>query len=88
MRKFARTFKLIVLSEKMILFFKTKTGSIIAVQSSILPNSKDIDTLKWLLGNATLIKEKNVDGNLVGQRREKITTWSTTAVQNTKNMNK
>ncbi len=71
----------------MILFFKTKTGSIIAVQSSILPNSKDIDTLKWLLGNATLIKEKNVDGNFVGPRREMITPWSTTAVEITQNMN-
>jgi len=71
----------------MILFFKSKAGSIVAVKSSKQLSENNINALKWLLGDATLLKGDSVSGNFTGPRREMITPWSTTAVEITQNMN-
>ena len=39
----------------MILFFKSKVGSTVAVKCSETLSDKDIDALKWLLGDARLL---------------------------------
>jgi phosphoribosylformylglycinamidine synthase len=71
----------------MIIFFKSKSGSVVAVKSSLKLSDDNINALKWLLGDASLIKGETVKGNFTGPRREMITPWSTTAVEITQNMN-
>lgn len=71
----------------MILFFKSKAGSIVAVKSSKQLSDDNINALKWLLGEASVVKAETVKGNFTGPRREMITPWSTTAVEITQNMN-
>lgn len=71
----------------MILFFKSKAGSIVAVKSSKQLSDDNINALKWLLGGASVVKADIVKGNFTGPRREMITPWSTTAVEITQNMN-
>ena len=71
----------------MILFFKSKAGSIVAVKSSKQLSDDNINALKWLLGGASVVKADSVKGNFTGPRREMITPWSTTAVEITQNMN-
>ncbi|MBE6244330.1 MAG: phosphoribosylformylglycinamidine synthase [Bacteroidales bacterium] len=71
----------------MILFFKSKAGSIVAVKSSKQLSDDNINALKWLLGGASVVKADTVKGNFTGPRREMITPWSTTAVEITQNMN-
>ena len=65
----------------MILFFKSKAGSIVAVKSSKQLSDDNINALKWLLGGASVVKADSVKGNFTGPRREMITPWSTTAVE-------
>ena len=71
----------------MILFFKSKAGSVVAVKSATELKADDITALSWLLGNAKLLKSETVTGRFTGPRREMITPWSTTAVEITQNMN-
>ncbi|MBK5202810.1 MAG: phosphoribosylformylglycinamidine synthase [Prolixibacteraceae bacterium] len=70
----------------MILYFKTKQNSIIAVQTVSHLSGSDTDKLKWLFNKATLIKEESLSGWFVGPRKEMITPWSTNAVEITQNM--
>jgi phosphoribosylformylglycinamidine synthase len=70
----------------MILFFKTVTGSVIAVEVLAKPLKTDIKKLCWLFGNAELSSRKNLDPIFIGPRREMITPWSTNAVEITQNM--
>ena len=71
----------------MILFFKSKAGSVVAVKSATKLKADDIKALSWLLGNAKLLNSESVEGRFTGPRREMITPWSTTAVEITQNMN-
>ena len=71
----------------MILFFKSKAGSVVAVKCSEKLSDSDIKALKWLLGDARLLPGEAVAGKFTGPRREMITPWSTTAVEITQNMN-
>ena len=71
----------------MILFFKSKVGSVVAVKCSDRLSDNDINALKWLLGDARLLPGEAVEGKFTGPRREMITPWSTTAVEITQNMN-
>ena len=71
----------------MILFFKSKAGSVVAVKSSESLTSENINALRWLLGDAKLLVSDHVEGNFTGPRREMVTPWSTTAVEITQNMN-
>ncbi len=70
----------------MILFFRTRNKSIIAVQAKHKPNLSDIEKLNWLFGESELIKSGKLDGDFVGPRKEMITPWSTNAVEITQNM--
>ena len=70
----------------MISFFKTSAGSIIAVGTGSKLSKIDQKKLIWLFNNAKLLDTKNVDGWMIGPRREMITPWSTNAVEITQNM--
>jgi phosphoribosylformylglycinamidine synthase len=70
----------------MILFFKTTTDTIIAVDATSKLPKEDVDKLVWLFGEAELLKEETVTGWFVGPRYEMITPWSTGAVEITQNM--
>ncbi|MBR4802314.1 MAG: phosphoribosylformylglycinamidine synthase [Bacteroidales bacterium] len=71
----------------MVIFFKSKSGSVVAVKCSEKLSDSDIKALKWLLGDARLLPGETVKGKFTGPRREMITPWSTTAVEITQNMN-
>ena len=70
----------------MILFFKTTTSTIIAVDTIEQLPKEDIKKLVWLFNDAELLKKRAIDGWFVGPRREMITPWSTNAVEITQNM--
>ena len=70
----------------MILFFRTSSKSVIAVECEHALPQADIDKLCWLFGEATPESEDNLKGHFVGPRREMITPWSTNAVEITQNM--
>ena len=71
----------------MIQFFKTPTGSIIAVQAQQALSQENVEALCWLFGNAEAVDNAVVEGYFVGPRREMVTPWSTNAVEITQNMN-
>ncbi|MCQ2228019.1 MAG: phosphoribosylformylglycinamidine synthase, partial [Bacteroidales bacterium] len=70
----------------MVLFFKSETGNILAVNATKNVPADDIKKLEWLFGNASQIEAQTIDGYFVGPRREMITPWSTNAVEITQNM--
>ncbi len=70
----------------MILFFKSKSGNIIAAGTKAQLPEKDIDKLIWLFGEAVFMKTDSVAGVFTGPRKEMITPWSTNAVEITQNM--
>ena len=70
----------------MILFFRTPSQSVIAVECDHALDAADIRKLCWLFGDATPETENNLTGYFVGPRREMITPWSTNAVEITQNM--
>ena len=65
----------------MILFFRTPSKSVIAVECDHELTQADSDKLCWLFGEATPESEDNLKGHFVGPRREMITPWSTNAVE-------
>ena len=71
----------------MIIFFKTKQESIIAVESNHTLNENEVSALSWLFGKAQKQESENIKGYFVGPRREMVTPWSTNAVEITQNMN-
>jgi len=70
----------------MILFFRTPSKSVIAVECDCSLGQTDCDKLCWLFGEATPESEDNLKGYFAGPRREMITPWSTNAVEITQNM--
>ena len=70
----------------MIVFFKTQSNNILAVQSREALSAENIEKLVWLFDNATLLTENAIAGSYIGPRREMITPWSTNAVEITQNM--
>ncbi|MEE0973412.1 MAG: phosphoribosylformylglycinamidine synthase, partial [Paludibacteraceae bacterium] len=70
----------------MIVFFKTQSNNILAVQSTETLSANNIEKLVWLFDNATLLNENIIEGSYIGPRREMITPWSTNAVEITQNM--
>lgn len=64
----------------MILFVKTSTNSIIALQANQKLNSIDIDKLIWLFGGSKFLKNEYIDVLAVGPRCGIITPWSTNVV--------
>ena len=70
----------------MILFFRTLSKSVIAVECDCALSQQDSDKLCWLFGEAKPESEDDLSGYFVGPRREMITPWSTNAVEITQNM--
>ena len=70
----------------MILFFRTPSKSVIAVESNHQLTTDESNKLCWLFGEAVMESEENLKGCFVGPRREMITPWSTNAVEITQNM--
>ncbi len=70
----------------MVLFFKSETGNVLAVNATANVPANDIKKLEWLFGNAKQIDAQQISGYFVGPRREMITPWSTNAVEITQNM--
>ena len=70
----------------MILFFRTPSKSVMAVECDHALTQAESDKLCWLFGEATPESEENLKGHFVGPRREMITPWSTNAVEITQNM--
>ncbi|MDR0989419.1 MAG: phosphoribosylformylglycinamidine synthase, partial [Prevotellaceae bacterium] len=69
----------------MLLFFRTPSQSVIAVECvNTLPND-DLRKLCWLFGDA-IRQTEPLSGYFIGPRREMITPWSTNAVEITQNM--
>ncbi|MBQ8360743.1 MAG: phosphoribosylformylglycinamidine synthase [Bacteroidaceae bacterium] len=70
----------------MVLFFRTSTNNVIAIEMNHAADAEEIQKLCWLFGDATPEKEENLKGCFVGPRKEMITPWSTNAVEITQNM--
>ncbi len=70
----------------MILFFRTPSQSVVAIESLHELTSDDIHKLSWLLDNASLAETDTLSGYFAGPRKEMITPWSTNAVEITQNM--
>ncbi|MGM0567079.1 MAG: AIR synthase-related protein, partial [Bacteroidota bacterium] len=69
----------------MIFFYKGSPGYY-AVQAVSAVSSDNRKKLRWLFGNAELVKKTEVNGVFTGPRREMITPWSTNAVEMAHNM--
>lgn len=72
---------------RMIQFFKTTSGSIIATDTQQPLSAEASDALSWLFSEATALNENKIEGYFVGPRREMISPWSTNAVEIAQNMN-
>lgn len=70
----------------MILFFRTPSQSVVAIEADHSFPPENIDKINWLLGNAKVETDNNLHGYFVGPRKEMITPWSTNAVEITQNM--
>lgn len=70
----------------MILFFKSSTKTVLAVETAHSFSPEDIQKLVWLFSEATPLSGQTVEGWFIGPRREMITPWSTNAVEITQNM--
>ncbi|MDH6534697.1 phosphoribosylformylglycinamidine synthase [Parabacteroides sp. 52] len=70
----------------MILFFKSSTKTVLAVEAMQKFSPEDVQKLVWLFNEATAVEADTLAGWYVGPRREMITPWSTNAVEITQNM--
>ncbi len=70
----------------MIIFFKTPQQSLVAVENAVALSSESVEKLNWLMGEAEMLNESEIEGTFVGPRREMITPWSTSAVEIVHNM--
>ena len=70
----------------MVLFFKTPSRNVIAVDTDHTLSSHETEKLSWLFSEAEVLNEQIIDGWFVGPRKEMITPWSTNAVEITQNM--
>ncbi len=70
----------------MILFFRNRSGKVIAVETKHKPHQTDIGKLTWLFAGATYLDVSRIEDTFIGPRREMVTPWSTNAVEITQNM--
>ncbi|MEQ8425835.1 MAG: hypothetical protein RIA63_14050, partial [Cyclobacteriaceae bacterium] len=61
----------------MILFFRTPSANIYAVEAAHSPANDDIQKLTWLFSGAILDSNPTVSGFFIGPRKEMISPWST-----------
>ncbi len=70
----------------MILFFRTPSANVIAVEAARSLSETDIQKLVWLFSGATFNTDLSVAGYFIGPRKEMISPWSTNAVEITQTM--
>ncbi|MFM8850419.1 MAG: phosphoribosylformylglycinamidine synthase, partial [Cytophagales bacterium] len=70
----------------MILFFRTESGLVYGVGTTLSFSVEDLQKLTWLFGGAIPLQEKSLTGKYLGPRKEMITPWSTNAVEITQTM--
>lgn len=70
----------------MILFFRSLTKTVLAVETTHSFSSEDVQKLVWLFSEATPVQSETIEGWFIGPRKEMITPWSTNAVEITQNM--
>ncbi|MDR1402516.1 MAG: phosphoribosylformylglycinamidine synthase [Tannerellaceae bacterium] len=70
----------------MILFFKSSTKTVFAVEAAQAFSPEDIQKLVWLFSKASPVAAGALEGWHIGPRREMITPWSTNAVEIAQNM--
>jgi phosphoribosylformylglycinamidine synthase len=70
----------------MIIFFRSSTQAVLAVETPRALPEEDLRKLAWLFGDACKEEASSIGGLFVGPRREMITPWSTNAVEITQNM--
>ena len=68
------------------IYFFTQKQTVFAVSSPSEIDEQNIEKLKWLFGNAEMVKENSLTGNFVGPRKEMVSPWSTNAVEISQNM--
>ena len=68
------------------IYFFTQEQTVFAVSSPSEIDEQNIEKLKWLFGNAEIIKEYSIAGHFIGPRKEMVSPWSTNAVEITQNM--
>ncbi|KGO00960.1 phosphoribosylformylglycinamidine synthase [Porphyromonas sp. COT-290 OH3588] len=68
-------------------FFRSPSGSVLALQASQPLTSEALEALNWLFSGAEYLDVDHIEGYYVGPRREMISPWSTNAVEITQNMN-
>lgn len=70
----------------MILFFRSSTKCVLAVEVAQPFSPEDTQKLVWLFSGATPVQADTISGWYIGPRKEMITPWSTNAVEITQNM--
>lgn len=70
----------------MILFFRSSTQTVIAVETKNHFSTEETQKLTWLFSGALPQESESLEGWFVGPRKEMITPWSTNAVEITQNM--
>lgn len=70
----------------MILFFRTPSAQVIAVEAARSLSETDIQKLVWLFSGATFSSNQSEEGFFIGPRKEMVSPWSTNAVEITQTM--
>ncbi len=70
----------------MIIFFRTPSQTVIAVEAESAFTPQTERKLSWLFGEAEPLQAELLEQPFIGPRREMITPWSTCAVEITRNM--
>ncbi len=70
----------------MILFFRTQSATLYAVDTVHALPPTDVQKLIWLFSGAIFDKSLSIDGNFIGPRKEMVSPWSTNAVEITQTM--
>ena len=70
----------------MILFFRTPSATLYAVEAVHALSPNDLQKLTWLFSGAIFDGSLVISGNFIGPRKEMITPWSTNAVEITQTM--
>ena len=70
----------------MILFFRTPSQSVVAVETARALSQDETGKLCWLFSEARPEPGDRLSGYFIGPRREMVTPWSTNAVEITQNM--
>ncbi len=70
----------------MILFFRTPSATIYAVEAAHSLTPEDIQKLTWLFSGAIFDSSPSLSGYFIGPRKEMVSPWSTNAVEITQTM--